>query len=146
MRSFLFFLICTLTLPALADDVGVSLRQRGHQYEVEISNASHDIIRINHDMSLAPVLGQLQFKIYRGAEELQMQGDINGDLSTDKSYVSLLPGQYFGGVFDADHVQAMYGMSAGCYAMEVVYFDRDAPKFGGFGQKVTSNRLKVCVP
>lgn len=139
------FLMCAMACPATAEDVAISLRLRAQQYEVEIRNSSNRIISINHDMSMAPVIGQLEFRIFRGAERLGMRGDVNADLPNEKSYVSLLPGQYFGGVFDADHLQKMYGMKAGCYLMEVIYFDGKAADFGGYAKKAASNRLRVCL-
>lgn len=146
-RCWLVFVISWLWLApmASAQDIRVDLRQRGAQYVVEIVNSSRDIVTINHDMSEAPVLGQLQFRVFKGKEELGMRGDINADMSSEKSYVSLLPGQYFGGVFDADLFQAMYGMTTGCYSIDVTYLDPAARKFHGYAKKVTSNRLKVCL-
>ena len=145
MNCFLLFLVLAMACPATAEDVAISLRLRAQQYEVEIRNSSNRIISINRDMSMAPVIGQLEFRIFRGAERLGMQGDVNADLPSGTSYVSLFPGQYFGGVFDADHLQKIYGMKTGCYLMEVIYFDGKAADFGGYAKKATSNRLKVCL-
>lgn len=144
MRS-LFGLMLLLAFPAFADDIDLSLYQRGDQLAVEIRNVSHAIVVINHDMSSAPLLGQLSFRISRGAEELQMHGDVNTDLATAKSYVALLPGQYFGGVFDLDLMEKLYGMTAGCYSIRVRYSDSKAVEFGGYAGTVTSKPLRVCV-
>lgn len=131
--------------PICADDIDLSLHQRGEQLVVEIRNVSHAIVVINHDMSSAPLLGQLSFRISRGAEELQMQGDVNADLPSAKSYVALLPGQYFGGVFDLDIMEKLYGMTSGCYSVQVRYSDGEALKFGGYPGTVTSKPFRLCV-
>lgn len=130
---------------ASAQDIRVDLRQRDAQYVVEIVIISRDIVTINHDMSEDPVLGSLHFRVFKGAEELGMRGDIHANMPSAKSYVSLFPGQYFGGVFDADLFQKMYGMTTGCYSVEVAYLDPTARKFHGYAKEVTSNRLKVCL-
>lgn len=145
-RAAWFLALLTPAMLASASDIAIHLCRHGAQYQVEIVNTSHDIVKINHDMSMAPVIGQLRFKVRKGTEELGMRGDINADMATGQSYVSLLPGQYFGGAFDADLLQAMYGMSGGCYSIDVTYFDSMAAEFRGYDKKVTSNRLKVCVP
>jgi len=145
-RAVLFVALLTSAGLASASDIAIHLRRHGAHYAVEIVNTSHDIVRINHDMSMAPVIGQLQFRVFKRTEELGMRGDVNASMATEKSYVSLLPGQYFGGLFDADLLQAMYGMSGGCYSIDVTYFDSRAGDFHGYDKKVTSNRLKVCVP
>lgn len=95
---------------------------------MEIRNVSHGIVVVNHDMSAAPLLGQLSFRITRGAEELSLQGHMNADFPTAKSYVALLPGQYFGGVFDLDLMEKLYGMTVGCYSVQVRYSDGKALK------------------
>ena len=138
-------LMFLLTFPALADDIDISLHQRGEQLAVEIRNVSHGIVVINHDMSSEPLLGQLSFRVTRGAEELSLRGHMNSNLPTAKSYVALLPGQYFGGVFDLDLLEKLYGMTAGCYSVQVRYSDGKALEFGGYAGAVMSEPLKVCV-
>jgi hypothetical protein len=141
--------LCGLMLlqafPAFAGDIDLGLHQRDEQLAVEIRNVSHGIVAINHDMSAAPLLGQLSFRITRGTEELSLQGHLNADLPTAKSYVALLPGQYFGGVFDLDLVEKLYGMKAGCYSVQVRYSDGKALEFGGYAGTVMSRPLRVCV-
>jgi hypothetical protein len=141
--------LCSLMLlqafPAFAGDIDLSLQQHGEQLAVEIRNVSRGIVVVNHDMSAAPLLGQLSFRITRGTEELSLQGHVNADLPTAKSYVALLPGQYFGGVFDLDLVEKLYGMKAGCYSVQVRYSDAKAFEFGGYAGTVTSRPLRVCM-
>jgi hypothetical protein len=143
MVMFLFMVFACV--PAMAKDLALNASIRDRVLIFSIKNDTDHDVRINRSFSMDPILGSIRLEVRRHGSLLHVKGHIDGDMPDNTSYVTIYPGQFYGGSMDMDLLKKLYGMSRGCYSLRIFYRDKFALKFDAYPGEISSDSIYVCM-
>lgn len=138
----LIFFVCS---PVIAKNLELNASIKDNVLLFSIKNDTNNGIKINRMFSLDPILGSIRVQVKRGGHLLRIRGQIDGNMPTTEFYVTIYPGQFYGGSIDIDLLKRLYGMNHGCYSLTLFYKDAFAPKFGAYPKEISSDSVRVCI-
>jgi len=125
-------------------EIKISIAKVERNFVVTIDNISDHDVKINKLLSSDPLIGSIHFVIKEDGLRLPLLAQINSPTPSANSYLELYPGAFYGGVFDASHIERMYGVKKQCYSIQVLYADKFASQYGAVHESASSSEIKVC--